>query len=115
MASATARVGFNFVGGWLVYTRGGVAWTREKADIVFTAPLLGIAVDPRATTSRIGWTAGAGMDWAFAPHWSTNFEYDFYDFGSNNFALTDTINRVTFSGNLKDRIHTVIVGLNYRF
>ena len=115
LASATARVGYSFVGGWLVYARGGVAWTREKADIAFTDPLFGIAVDPRATTSQIGWTAGTGFDWAFAPHWSTNFEYDYYDFGGNDFVLTDAVNKVTFSGNLKDRIHTVTVGLNYHF
>jgi outer membrane immunogenic protein len=44
-----------------------------------------------------------------------NFEYDYYDFGANNFTLTDNVNRVTFSANLKDTIHTVIVGLNYHF
>lgn len=115
LASATARAGYNFVGGWLVYARGGVAWTHEKADITFTPPLLGFAVDPRATTTQTGWTAGAGLDWAFAPHWSANFEYDYYDFGGNGFTLTDTINRVTFNGSLKDRIHTVTVGLNYHF
>jgi outer membrane immunogenic protein len=115
LASATARVGYSFVGGWLVYARGGAAWTREKADIVFTPPLLGFAVDPTATTTRTGWTAGTGLDWAFAPHWSTNIEYDYYDFGGNDFTLTDTVNRVTFNGNLKDRIHTVTAGLNYHF
>jgi outer membrane immunogenic protein len=115
LASATARAGYGFAAGWLVYARGGVAWTREKADIVFTSPVLGFAVDPRATTTQTGWTAGAGLEWAFAPHWSTNLEYDYYDFGANDFALTDTINRVTFIGTLKDRVHTVTVGLNYRF
>jgi outer membrane immunogenic protein len=115
LASATARVGYSFVGGWLAYARGGVAWTRETADIVFTPPLLGFAVDPRATTTQIGWTAGIGLDWAFAPHWSTNVEYDFYNFGGNDFVLADTVNRVTFNGNLRDRIHTVTVGLNYHF
>jgi outer membrane immunogenic protein len=115
LASATARVGYSFVGGWLVYGRGGAAWTREKSDIVLTPPLLGFAVDPRATTTRTGWTAGTGLEWAFAPHWSTNLEYDYYDFGSNDFTLTDAVNRVTFTGNLKDRIHTVTVGLNYHF
>jgi outer membrane immunogenic protein len=114
LASATGRVGYGFASGWLVYARGGVAWTREKADNVFTAPSLGFAIDPGATTTRVGWTAGAGLDWAFAPHWSTNFEYDYYDFGSSDFTLTDALNR-TFSGNLTDRIHTVTVGLNYHF
>jgi outer membrane immunogenic protein len=115
LASATARVGYSFAGDWLLYARGGAAWTREKADILDTPPSLGFAVDPRATTTQTGWTAGAGLDWAFAPHWSTNFEYDYYDFGANNFFLTDPVTRATFSGNLKDRIHTVTVGLNYRF
>jgi outer membrane immunogenic protein len=114
LASATARVGYGFARGWLVYARGGAAWTREKADIVVTPPSLGFAIDPGATTTRVGWTAGAGLDWAFAPHWSTNFEYDYYDFGSNDFTLTDAVNR-TFSGTLTDRIHTVTVGLNYHF
>jgi outer membrane immunogenic protein len=115
LASATARAGYNFAGNWLAYVKGGAAWTEEKADIIFTPPLLGFAVDPRGTTTRTGWTAGAGLEWAFAPHWSTKFEYDYYDFGSNDFTLTDTVNRVTFTANLKDRIHTLTVGLNYRF
>ena len=115
LASATARLGYSFIADWLVYARGGVAWTREKADIVLAPPSLGFAVDPRGTTTQTGWTAGTGVDWAFAPHWSTNFEYDYYDFGGNDFRLTDAVNRVTFAGNLKDRIHTVTVGLNYHF
>ncbi|MGY8683497.1 outer membrane beta-barrel protein [Bradyrhizobium sp. UFLA05-153] len=115
LASATARLGYSFADRWLVYARGGVAWAHEKADIAFTPPLLGFVVDPRGSATWTGWTAGTGVDWAFAPHWSTNFEYDYYDFGANDFTLTDTVNRVTFTGNLKDRIHTVTVGVNYHF
>jgi outer membrane immunogenic protein len=115
LASATARAGYSFAGGWLVYVRGGVAWTREKEDLAFTSPFYGVPVDPGATTTQTGWTAGTGLDWAFAPHWSANFEYDYYDFGDNNFTLTSTVPRLTFTGGLKDRIHTGIVGLNYHF
>jgi outer membrane immunogenic protein len=115
LASATARAGFSAATGWLVYARGGFAWTREKANIAFIAPNLGIAVDPSGTTLQTGWTAGTGVDWAFAPHWSMNFEYDYYDFGANDFTLTDNVNRVSFTGNLKDTIHTLTVGLNYHF
>jgi outer membrane immunogenic protein len=115
LASATARLGYSFAGDWLLYARGGAAWTREKSDIVYTPPGFGFVVDPRATTTETGWTAGAGLDWAFASHWSTNLEYNYYDFGANDFHLTDPVTRATFTGNLKDRIHTVTVGLNYRF
>jgi outer membrane immunogenic protein len=115
LASATARVGYSFAGSWLIYAKGGAAWTREKADNVFTPPLRSFVADPAATTTRTGWTAGAGLDWAFAPHWSTNLEYDYYDFGANDFTLTDPIHTLTFTGNLKDRLHAVTLGVNYRF
>jgi len=115
LASATARIGYSFAGNWLAYSRGGVAWTREKIDNVVTPPLLGFPVDPKATVTRTGWTAGVGLEWAFAPRWSTNFAYDYYDFGANDFFLTNSAPLVTFRGNLKDRLHTVTVGVNYRF
>ncbi|MDA9402542.1 outer membrane protein [Bradyrhizobium sp. CCBAU 45389] len=115
LASATARLGYSFAGNWLAYGRGGVAWTREKADIVLTPPLLGVPVDPKGTMTRTGWTAGVGLDWAFASHWSANFAYDYYDFGANDFVLTNSIPPVTVSGSLKDRVHTVTAGVNYRF
>jgi outer membrane immunogenic protein len=115
LASATARLGYAFAHSWLFYVRGGAAWTREKSDIAFTPPGLAFAVDPRGTATRTGWTAGAGLDWAFAPHWSTSLEYDYYDFGANDFFLTDPVSGVRFHGNLRDTIHTVTVGLNYHF
>ena len=115
LASATARIGYSFAGNWLAYSRGGVAWTREKIDNVVTPPLLGFPVDPKATVTGTGWTAGVGLEWAFAPRWSTNFAYDYYDFGANDFFLTNSAPLVTFRGNLKDRLHTVTVGVNYRF
>ena len=113
LASATARLGYSFVGGWLIYARGGAAWTREKEDSAFTDPFYVLPADPKGTQTRAGWTAGAGLDWAFAPHWSTNVEYGYYDFGDNSYLLTGPV--VGFTGNLKDRIHTVTVGLNYHF
>ena len=115
LASATGRLGYAFAGGWLLYVRGGAAWTREKSDIVFMPPSLGFTVDSIGTATRTGWTAGTGLDWAFAPHWSTSLEYDYYDFGANDFFLTDPGTGVSFHGNLRDRIHTVTGGLNYHF
>jgi outer membrane immunogenic protein len=115
LASATARLGYSFAERWLVYVRGGAAWTREKTDDAFTN-LRGIAVDPNATLSRSGWTAGAGVDWAFARHWSATLEYDYYDFGTAGVRLIDSANNVSVSGlSLKDTIHAVTAGVNYHF
>ena len=115
LASATARLGYSFADRWLVFARGGAAWTREKVDVAFTTPG-GIAVDPGATMIRTGWTVGTGVDWAFAPHWSATLEYNYYDFGNHGVTLTSTANNavVTVYG-LKDTINTVTAGVNYRF
>jgi outer membrane immunogenic protein len=39
LASATARIGYGFADRWLLFVRGGAAWTRERADDALTAPL----------------------------------------------------------------------------
>src|ERR1700694_5344434 len=56
LASTTARLGYSFADRWLVFVRGGAAWTREKADDAFN--VAGIPVDPSATLTRTGWTVG---------------------------------------------------------
>jgi outer membrane immunogenic protein len=115
LASATGRLGTSVADRWLVFVRGGAAWTNEKVDDAFTIPG-GIAVDPRATATRTGWTIGTGVDWAFAPNWSASFEYNYYDFGSHTTTLTDAANNVTVSGiTLKDTIHAFTTGVNYHF
>jgi outer membrane immunogenic protein len=115
LASATARFGHSFADRWLVFVRGGAAWTHERVDDAFTT-VAGIAVDPSAAPTRTGWTAGAGVDWAFAPHWSATLEYDYYDFGNRRAMLTDapTGTVVTLFG-LKDTIHAATAGVNYHF
>lgn len=115
LASATARLGYSFADRWLVFVRGGGAWTHEKADDAFTTPA-GIAVDPSATMTRTGWTVGSGVDWAFAPHWSATLEYNYYDFGNHGATLTSTANNVVVTvGNLKETINAVTAGVNYHF
>jgi outer membrane immunogenic protein len=64
--------------------------------------------------TRSGWTAGAGVEWAFAPDWSTSVEYNYYDFGSSGALLTSPATTVSVNS-LKDTIHAVTAGMNYRF
>jgi len=114
LASTTGRIGYGFANRWLVYVRGGAAWTREEMDDAYTVG--GTAVDPRATLMRTGWTVGTGVDWAFAPHWSATFEYNYYDFGSQDARLTDPATDASVSGlSIKDRIHSITAGMNYHF
>ena len=114
LASATARVGYVHAERWLFYVRGGAAWTHEEVDDAFIAPGPGIPTDPGISNDRSGWTAGGGVEWAFAPHWSANVEYNYYDFGTQGMVLTGPVNSVTFRG-IKDTIHAATIGVNYHF
>lgn len=115
LASATARLGYAFADRWLVFVRGGGAWTNEKVDDAFTN-FAGIHVDPSASKTRTGWTAGTGVDWAFAPNWSATLEYNYYDFGKSGLLLTNAAPFTTVTiFSLKDTIHAVTAGVNYRF
>lgn len=115
LASATGRLGYSFAPRWLVFARGGAAWTQEKAEDPFTN-LRGISVNPSATTIRTGWTVGGGVEWAFLPQWSTTLEYNYYNFGSHGMTLTDgATGGSVHLQNLTDTIHTVTAGVNYRF
>jgi len=114
LASTTARLGYSFVDRWLVFARGGAAWTHEKVDDAFTT-VAGLAVDPRATMTRTGWTLGTGVDWAFASHWSATLEYNYYNFGNSGATLTGPPNVTVTVLSLKDTIHAVTAGVNYRF
>jgi outer membrane immunogenic protein len=114
LASATGRLGYSvFDRRLLYYLKGGAAWTSEKVDVAFTTPQ-GLAVDPNSSATVTGWTAGFGLEWAFAPSWSATLESDYYGFGGRSLRLTDPNASVTVSS-FKDEILTVTAGLNYRF
>jgi outer membrane immunogenic protein len=111
LGSVTGRIGWN---GWdpsvLFYAKGGWAFERERLNIGYGAPF---------NTSRDGWTAGGGIEWAFAfaPRWSAFVEYAHYDFGRKNVNFTSGCDNV---GNLchsrtKLNIDTVKIGVNYKF
>jgi outer membrane immunogenic protein len=62
------------------------------------------------------WTAGTGVEWAFAPQWSSTLEYNYYDFGDYGAMLFDAVhNRGARLISLRDRINALTVGVNYHF
>jgi outer membrane immunogenic protein len=84
--TARARLGY-IAGPWLFYATGGFGWEYDKftrtqltAPFFSTAPFIdahapfaGTAVT--ASHLRAGWTAGAGVEWAFARTWTVKLEY----------------------------------------
>lgn len=115
LGSVTARLGYAVVEGWLVYARAGVAWTHEKIDDAYVSPTVGFPIDPSASVLRSGWTAGGGVEWAIAPSFSANVEYNYHDFGTKGpIQLISPIDSITVA-HLKDTIHAATIGVNYHY
>jgi high affinity Mn2+ porin len=54
----------------LAYATGGLAWAGER---FLNTPAIGN--NEKILNTRLGWAAGAGVEYAFAPHWSARLEY----------------------------------------
>jgi outer membrane immunogenic protein len=114
LASVTGRLGYSFFDRRvLLYLRGGVAWTNERADDAFTTPQ-GNAVDPSTSAILTGLALGTGVEWAFTPSWSARFEFDAYGFSKRALTLTAPSVSVTTSS-FNDGMVAITAGLNYRF
>jgi outer membrane immunogenic protein len=120
LASVTGRVGWAW-DRWLLYVKGGAAWDHDKYSFIGRVTALGFPdgfapFDFAASESRVGWTAGAGVEWAFWSNWSAKIEYDFYDFGKRRLTFVNIENeRPPVPAEVDQQIHTVKFGINYRF
>ena len=124
LADVTARIGWAW-DRWLVYAKGGVAWDRDKYGFVGQLTCSGplcfggpgpFPFDFTGSETRIGWTAGAGIEWAFWGNWSARLEYDFYDFANHRVTLADSLGAFPAApADINQQIHTVKFGINYRF
>jgi outer membrane immunogenic protein len=112
----TGRAGYA-VDHWLFYAKGGVAWASNKYSVTGTfggagAIVPGIPFDFEGLSARTGWTAGGGVEWAFADDWSARLEYDYYDFGTHTATMNDAVNGpgpLSF----KTTMQTVKLGVNF--
>jgi len=108
----TGRIGYSFTPAWLLYGQGGGAWAHASTNATFA----GLSIGSTGNT-RSGWTAGGGVEWMFAPHWSAFLEGNYMDFGTNNNTVFGVggCGAVGCSFNSKFTETTVLVGVNYRF
>jgi outer membrane immunogenic protein len=91
--TARGRLGYAF-GNLLFYGTGGFAWARERSSTAGTTQgcAFGVCgpVTPFASSDTrwvAGWTAGGGIDYAFASNWFVRIEYLRLEFGKHNFAV----------------------------
>jgi outer membrane immunogenic protein len=104
---------------FLVYGTGGVAfggggWPNSAVATVAGIPAF-FTTNGSNNNMRVGYAAGAGVEYAFTNNWSVKVEYLFTDLGRNNrtFLLGGT--GAGFTINNREQNHIVRAGLNYRF
>jgi outer membrane immunogenic protein len=102
LGTARVRLGFTGLGDWLPYITGGAAF----GDITAANSAVSSASD-----TRLGWTAGAGIEYAMLAHWSLKAEYLYVDLGE--FACGAPCGAA--SDNVGFTASIVRLGLNYRF
>jgi outer membrane immunogenic protein len=88
LGTTRGRLGYA-VDRWMPFVSGGVAY----GDIKASTPGF-----PGNSDTRVGWTVGAGAEFALPGNWTAKGEYLYVDLGDVNFTS-----------------HIVRAGLNYRF
>ncbi len=101
LSTFRGRVGYAF-DRFLPYVTFGGAYGDVRSSI---APA-GIS----ASTTRLGWTAGAGLEYALMGNWTTKIEYLYVDLGTFNPGFVAPV-----VGNITFKEHALWVGLNYKF
>jgi outer membrane immunogenic protein len=118
LTTATGKLGY----AWdrvLLYGKGGWAWVGQNNSNVSVTPAGGtpVATSLSSNSTAGGWTAGIGVEWAFAGNWSARAEYDYIGLQNQTYTVASTA--PVFGGDnigtSSRSIQLVTAGLNYRF
>ena len=104
LATFRGRLGYAF-DRWMPYITGGGAYGKVTAKV----DVAGLGLPLSSSSNQLGWTVGAGLEYAFLSNWSAKIEYLYVDLGSFNSAVVPLVNNVSFKENI------IRAGLNYKF
>lgn len=110
----------------LIYATGGLAYGQVSANVTLSeACSCGDASSTAAvsmSSTLWGWTAGGGVEWMFAPHWSLKGEFLYYNLGhvSANMTLTQLsggvpLTTIGITSTVDAKGDIARGGINYRF
>jgi outer membrane immunogenic protein len=94
----------------LLYVSGGAAFVSTETAIPFT----GISIGDDGT--RVGWTVGAGVDYAFMNNWFTGLEYRYSQYEAKSFVYPIPILNLGFVGFKQDLSNNQVTArIGYKF
>ena len=101
LATARGRIGYS-LDRWLPFITGGAAFGDVKMS-----PNTGLS----ETKTKVGWTLGGGVEYAFMGPWSAKIEYLYVDLGKSSCSAATCVisTDVGFTSSI------VRAGVNYRF
>jgi len=115
--SIRARAGYA-IGRLLPYATAGVAFGSFYTDAqLFGTDLNGttpFAASGARSATRVGWTAGAGLDYAINNSWSARLEYRYTDFGNLGISTDPSAIGAAFALDRRLDQHQVQVGFSYK-
>jgi len=118
--SARARIGYLVTPRVLLYATGGPSWLHVEGISNCATPSCGpgpltpsIITD---STTRLGWTAGGGVEAAVWGNWLARAEYRYADYGTvTNTDVRTGPTPLTVTYDLPVKTHTMTLGLAYKF
>jgi outer membrane immunogenic protein len=124
-ASVLARAGYLITPTILGYVTAGPSWLHYSTTstcLVSAGSCFAGAFTPNVitnSTSKLGWTLGAGIEAMLGAGWYARAEYRYADFGSQSFSFARTAPSVPITDidnyTVKPTTHVVTLGLAYKF
>lgn len=104
----------------LLYVTGGVAYANFKRNFTYFQDGPAHANVFSSDSTKIGWTAGAGAEWAFANNWTLRGEFLYMGFEQDRVTAAGDGNGIGAAGvnyrlDSQDSVWVSRIGLNYRF
>jgi outer membrane immunogenic protein len=101
---------------WMLYATAGIVWTTVDYKGSFSdSSSPGSAINADKSTSKTGYTVGAGGAWAITDHISLKGEYLFQHYGSETASATSTNGFYTLTAEEHLKSHLFRAGVDYRF
>ena len=98
-----------------MYGKAGGVWVGSNNPAI-SGPAGSLTVS--TSNNNWGWTAGAGVEWAFWGNLSARLEYDYIGLTNQTFTVTSVLGAIPvgdqFTGSGRS-IQMVNLGLNYKF
>ena len=103
----------------LLYLTGGIAFGHVKNSFTSFGSS-GVFADFTHNQTKVGWTAGIGVEHMFGPHWTARAEFRYVDLGTTDVACTQGVGNpiceaLGYRGEFSNTLMQGLVGLTYKF